>query len=163
MSRINGFRTNISCLVINQITQAMPINRINVQQIQISKGIELADPKFHKSAQVDLLLGAKIFFDLMCIEQIRTSKTQPTWQKTLLGWIASGNFNVTRQDQAGTICNLATNEVLNAKIAKFWMIEHSESQNSRSPEERLCEKHFIRTYRRNKEGRFVVSLPVRND
>lgn len=61
------------------------------------------------------------------------------------------------------MCKLATNEVINANIAKFWQIEYSERQNSRSPEERICEEHFRNTYRRNSEGCFIVSLPTKDD
>ncbi|XP_071648481.1 uncharacterized protein [Temnothorax longispinosus] len=64
---------------------AIPVNRINVNELQVSEGIVLADPEFYKSSKVDLLLGAEIFFDLMYISKIKNSKTQPTWQKTILG------------------------------------------------------------------------------
>lgn len=162
-SRINSFNVNLNCLIIDQITQAMPLNAIKLDEIKVPKGITLADPEFHKSSEIDLLLGAEIFFDLMCIGRIKISKNQPTWQKTLLGWIASGNVITTNYQQKGTVCGLSINDQLNVNLARFWQIEHDERQNTRTPEERICEGHFARTYKRNPDGRFVVSLPTKEE
>jgi len=162
-SRINKFRANLSCLVIDEITQALPANRIRANEVRVPKGIQLADPEFYKSSRVDLLIGAEIFFDLMCVGRIKKSETQPTWQKTLLGWIASGKLVATDYGKKKTVCGLIVNEQLKAELTRFWQIEHGERQNTRSPEERACEAHFKRTYRRTEEGRFVVMLPTREN
>lgn len=98
-SRINDFRAILNCLVINQVTQAMPVNRIDIGQLRIPKDIELADPRFYEPSQVDLLLGAEIIFDLMCFERIKLSKDQPTFQRTLLDWIVIGSVVITKQVQ----------------------------------------------------------------
>lgn len=154
---------NIHCLIIDRITQAIPFNRIDVNELQIPEGISLADPEFHKSSRVDLLLGAEAFFDLMCIGRIKRVEIQPAWQKTLLGWIVSGNLFSGESKPEKAICNLVVNDQLNSSIRQFWQIEHIERQNTRSPEERTCEEHFARIYKRNKEGRFIVALPVRKE
>ncbi|XP_018368526.1 PREDICTED: uncharacterized protein LOC108764680 [Trachymyrmex cornetzi] len=162
-SRVNKFSTVLDCLVIERITQAIPGSRISMNELQVPEGILLADPEFYKSSVVDLLLGAEIFFDLMCVGRIKISRTQPTWQKTLLGWIASGSLTSEDPRDKGVVCNLAVYEELNANLARFWQIEHQGRQSTRSPEERICEKHFERTYQRNKEGRFIVRLPVKEE
>lgn len=162
-SRINNFKVDLDSLIIDQIIQFIPDNRIQIEDIQVPEGIILADPEFYKSAGVDLLLGIKVFFDIMCIGRIKLSTTKPTWQKTLLGWITAGNLVTSTHRQNGTICNLAMYDQLNANIARFWQIEHSEKQSTRSPKERLCEGHFVKTHRRNKHGRFIVSMPIKEE
>jgi len=84
-SRINEFQANLSCLIIDEITQAFLENRIRANNVQVPKSIQLADPEFYKSSRMDLLVEAEIFFDLMCVGRIKDSETQSTWQKTLLG------------------------------------------------------------------------------
>ncbi|XP_071648480.1 uncharacterized protein [Temnothorax longispinosus] len=42
-------------------------------------------------------------------------------------------------------------------------MEHIDRQNTRTPEKRICEGHFAKTYKRNEEGRFVVSLPTKKE
>lgn len=112
---------------------------------------------------MDLLLGAEIFYELMCIGRIKIDETQPTWQKTLLGWIISGNLIATHQEQKSIVCGLSVNEQLNLDLTRFWHIEHNERQITRSPEERMCERHFARTYKRNQERRFIVALPIKEE
>lgn len=109
----------MTCLVVNTITQVLPSKTINVKNIQIPQDIELADPQFHQSSDIDILLGAEVLFELMCLNKIKLAKDQPVWQKTLLGWVVSGVFTDTKQRSGATICNLATNEQLNANMAKF--------------------------------------------
>ncbi|XP_067205356.1 uncharacterized protein [Linepithema humile] len=130
---------------------------------KIPDGITLADPEFNRSSEVELLLGAEIFLDLLCIGKIKLSSEQPVWQKTLLGWVVSGNLMLLEEPKNVTICNLSINEQLNTNLARFWQIERAERQNTRTPEERICEGHFAQTYKRNSEGRFIVTLPTRDE
>ncbi|XP_011169784.3 uncharacterized protein LOC105202802 [Solenopsis invicta] len=141
----------------------MPTDQINTNELQIPEGIVLADPGFYETNKIDLLLGAEIFFDLMCIGRVKKSNGQPTWQKTLLGWIVAGKLIAHNQEQKSTICSLVMNEQLNFSLVKFWQLESSERQTTRSPEERICEGHFARTYKRDESGRFIVSLPTREE
>jgi len=76
---------------------------------------------------------------------------------------ASGNLVSGDHRHKGTVCNLAVNEELSSSFSRFWQIEHTDRQTTRTPEERVCEEHFARTYKRNKEGRFIVSLPTREE
>lgn len=79
----------------------------------------MADLEFYKSSEIDLLLGAEKFFDLIRIGRIKNSKTQPTWQKTILGWIASGNLIAEDQKHKKIICGLAVSEQLNISFTRF--------------------------------------------
>ncbi|XP_018394988.1 PREDICTED: uncharacterized protein LOC108773621 [Cyphomyrmex costatus] len=162
-SKTSGYEAKLNCFVMESITQPNSVKNINPSKIKIPKGIKLADPEFYKASKVDFLIGAEIFFDIMCIGRIKKTEDQPLWQKTLLGWIVAGNLITSSERQEKTICNLSINEQINAQLARFWQIEHNERQNTRSPEERKAEEHFMQTYQRNEEGRFIVSLPTKED
>lgn len=84
-SGVNNFTVNLNCLIIEQIVQAMFTDRIDVNELQIPEAITLTDSGFYETNKIDLLLGAEIFFNLMCISRVKGSSEQPTWQKTLLG------------------------------------------------------------------------------
>ncbi|CAH1972202.1 unnamed protein product [Acanthoscelides obtectus] len=56
--------------------------------------LNLADPTYFESSKVDMLLGAEIFYILICIGQIRLGKNLHTLQKTVLGWVLSGPIPV---------------------------------------------------------------------
>lgn len=59
--------------------------------MNIPKNIQLADPQFNVPSQVQILIGADLFWRLMCVGQIRPSLEGPTIQKTHLGWIIAGD------------------------------------------------------------------------
>ncbi|XP_011859294.1 PREDICTED: uncharacterized protein LOC105556792 [Vollenhovia emeryi] len=89
-SRTTGYKKRLNCLVVDTITQKLPISRISRSHLQVPDGITLADPQFDQPSRIDLLLGAEIFFDLLCIGRLKLADNQPSWQKTLLGWILDG-------------------------------------------------------------------------
>lgn len=68
----NSFKVQTSFLVLDKITGSIPSVSFNISAVHIPENITLADPDFNKSDQVDILLGAGIFFDLLCIAQIKT-------------------------------------------------------------------------------------------
>ncbi|XP_011699812.1 PREDICTED: uncharacterized protein LOC105457069 [Wasmannia auropunctata] len=161
-SRTTGYKKALDCLVVDTITQNLPINGISKRELQIPNGIVLADPQFHQSSKIDLLIGAEIFFDLLCIGRIKLAANQPSWQKTLLGWIVSGGL-VAKQKPNVTVCSLSVNEQLSDSLTRFWQLESCNRINVRTPEERACENHFNETYKRDQEGRFIITLPIKTD
>lgn len=65
------------------------------------------------------------------------------------------------QSKKTTICNFVLDDRFNENLTRFWQIEHVERQNTRTPKEHTCETHFIQNYKRNIDGRFIVSLPTK--
>ncbi|XP_058817754.1 uncharacterized protein LOC131681065 [Topomyia yanbarensis] len=55
-----------------------------------------------------------------------------------------------------------TIEELCDSIQRFWEVESVPQQFQSSTEEDECEKHFIATHRRDKTGRYVVQLPLKD-
>lgn len=55
-SRLNGFKVELNCFVLRQITQELPTTSMKNMGIRIPTGIKLADPEFMESAKIDLLI-----------------------------------------------------------------------------------------------------------
>lgn len=89
-SRFNNFHANIDCVILPKITQHLPQQFISIQNVTIPKNIKLADLNFNVPASIDMLIGAELFWKIICAGQIRQAKDQPTLQKTHFGWIVSG-------------------------------------------------------------------------
>ncbi|XP_012230726.2 uncharacterized protein [Linepithema humile] len=113
-----------------------------------------------ESSRIDMLLGVEVFWDFMCVGQIKKMESQPCWQKTHLGWIVAGGIQ-TRSCSATTACTLATNEELNQNIKRFWKIEHGARNQEMSHKERKWLRHFEENFKRNAEGKFVAKLPIK--
>ena len=64
-SRVNDNKYDINCLILNQITEKLPLSFINKNKIQIPKNINLADPGFNEPGPIDMLIGNGLFWDLI--------------------------------------------------------------------------------------------------
>lgn len=69
-SRFNAFSIKLSFSIFNEITEKIPLATFDAQSVKIPNHVMLADPSYHILQNVDLLLGAGIFWDLICAEQI---------------------------------------------------------------------------------------------
>lgn len=146
-------------MVLIQITQRILLISIPKQHIAIPKIIKLADPTFHLSGEIDLLIGVELFYELLCVGQINLGNGQPYLQKTLLGWLVSGTITDKQEAPTHSVCNISTIEALNQNILKFWELETVNSESSTlSPEERICGNHFMHTTKRQQALKRFYSL-----
>lgn len=80
-SQHNGYKTTITCLVVSTISEDMPNVNIDAEAFRIPANVTMADPDFNKSRGIDLLIGGEIFWDLLCVGQIRLTPTPSTTTK----------------------------------------------------------------------------------
>ncbi|KAJ8953097.1 hypothetical protein NQ318_013439 [Aromia moschata] len=152
-SNNNAYHATISCLVLPKITEILPMTYFDKSNLKIPDNIRLADPTFNQPGNIDILLGANIFWELLCVGQFQLNNTRLTIQKTRLGWIVSVSyFNTTLK-----------NDVLNDQLVKFWQIEEVDFKPALSKAEQYCENHFLNNFTRNDKGQFVVSIPFKNN
>ncbi|XP_008182768.1 uncharacterized protein LOC103309342 [Acyrthosiphon pisum] len=91
-SRHSQFSSIINCQVLPVVTMPLPALNLDTSSWSISTSIQqsLADPQFHSTSNIDLLLGNKIFFEVLLSEKIALQRGSPWLCKTLLGWIVAG-------------------------------------------------------------------------
>ncbi|XP_030758530.1 uncharacterized protein LOC115884169 [Sitophilus oryzae] len=160
-SRLNNFKVKLPCLVIKNITNKIPQTYFDIEELQIPKKCALADPAFNMPCQIDILLGAQIFWDLVCVGQIKLGKITQHF-KNSFGLVSIGHYTCSMSNISSCNFSHLSND-LNDSLKKFWEIEHCPgTQIILSNEERACEKHFAQNTKRNSDGRFIVSLPLTN-
>lgn len=164
-SRVNAYRAQLNCVILPKITQRLPQRFIHSSQFKIPANIPLADPNFTIPGDIDLLIGAELFWQLCCIGQIKECRDHPTLQKTKLGWVLSGHVANSQKGAKGALCYLTTMDELNKTVSKLWQVENNYSNDTTplSVEERECEKSFQENTIRDEEGRFVVKLPTKEN
>ncbi|XP_071574579.1 uncharacterized protein [Temnothorax nylanderi] len=86
------FSTNLKCLILPNITEQLPQSRIDVTQIAMPKSIRLADPVFDKPGQINLLVGAGLYWKILIGDPRNQVPGQPALQNTRLGWIIGGEI-----------------------------------------------------------------------
>ncbi|CAH2108130.1 unnamed protein product [Euphydryas editha] len=156
-SRYSRYQLNLDCIIVPQITKSLPSNLIDISNIPIPSGIQLADPNFNVPAEIDMLVGAETFWNVLCNSSIDLGKRQPKLHETKLGWLISGHAPHTSQSHS---CHFL-NE--NIDLTRFWELDSVNHSFSMTSEERACEEHFLANTYRNDDGRFVVSMPFKQD
>ena len=152
-SKTSSYSSTIDCSILPQITTNQPSFKLQKTQFDIPNNIKLADPNFYESNQIDLLIGASHFFELISVGQIKLAN-QTVLQNTQLGWVVSGQI-------MGTI-NTNNCLSLHATTTSFdeSIIEKSEDlipDKSSSQLQRNRNKQLASTYRhRDEESNFVT-------
>ncbi|KAH8330128.1 hypothetical protein KR067_011209, partial [Drosophila pandora] len=168
-SRLSTYSVEIEAVVASHITDYQPSQDIDASGWKIPGNMDLADPNFHKTQRVDLLIGAGLFFDLLSAGQIQLGHGLPIAQNTRFGWVFSGHGGLSRDVSA--LCgrednpwNNLCNNSIDKNLKKFWSLEEvPSSKKMLSPEQELCEEHYRKTTRILPSGRFEVKLPFKSD
>lgn len=154
------FNATIECLVLKTITEALPQRKIEVRKLHIPKDVQLADPKFDEPSDIDLLIGAGLYWKILLGTPRNSLKGQPALQNTKLGWIIGGEM-YDHQDNSSETCLTVTNDMLRQQIERFWIQESIPEGASYTVEEETCEQYFAKTTTRDSTGRFQVRLPMK--
>ncbi|XP_026746568.1 uncharacterized protein LOC113507843 [Trichoplusia ni] len=167
-SRTSNFSTLLNCSVLPKITFRLPNSHIDFNSLQIPQHVKLADPEYNIPSDIDILIGADVFWNLLQ-EGLLRLPGGPYLQNTHLGWIISGTFsankclknNYTRNNMI--CCSLSTS--LDNQLRRFWEVEEVDGGKSASniytADDRLCEELFTSTTTRDYDGRFAVRMPLR--
>ncbi|GBM37038.1 hypothetical protein AVEN_31876-1 [Araneus ventricosus] len=159
-NRDKSFGRELLMLVVNKITDFIPNNVINVD-VDVSEFVSLADHGFNAPNKIDMLLGADIFYELLRPGQIYAQNSQLLLQNTVFGYVVSGSVDQVAEDRVH--CELILDDDLNKTLKQFWEIESIDVECTGNTEASLCEDHFVRTHKRNKDGRYGVSMALSRD
>ncbi|GFQ88530.1 retrovirus-related Pol polyprotein from transposon 17.6 [Trichonephila clavata] len=83
----------MSAFVIEKVNDKIPHVSLPANICYKFNDLRLADPSFHKSANIDILLGVNMFLNLINGEIIKRAPNLPFAMSTKLGWIISGTTN----------------------------------------------------------------------
>ncbi|XP_035222985.1 uncharacterized protein LOC118195771 [Stegodyphus dumicola] len=122
LNRGNTYSRKLDFFVIPKITHLMPSRQIDVCNIEISQGVTLADPDFHKPGKIQLLLGSEIFFDLIRSGQIYVPNTNLVLQNSAFGYLVSGSIEDLPHEKQLMHCGLIYDNV-EAQLKKFFDLE----------------------------------------
>ncbi|XP_062703578.1 uncharacterized protein LOC134286032 [Aedes albopictus] len=157
-SRCKDYQARIECLVTDVVTGPLPGRKMNCRSWNIPSGLSLADPTFHTPGEVQLLIGVKLFFDLMLPGHLVLGQNLPILKETRLGWVVAGGAEDMDENQH---CYTASLRPLTEYIEKFWSVESVENSSVVSKEEQDCEQLFSSSTIRNPDGTYTVYLPLK--
>ena len=139
--------------------------------MEISPGSPLADPAFHQSAEVELLLGAAVYSAILLNGVHRGLTTDPIAQETRLGWIVTDTTQCQSLTpieefpiQRNSLCAVHQEDSMLAEVLRrFWELEEPPRSTLLSPENQMYERLFVEGHRRLVFSMDVMSsiYPVR--
>ncbi|GFV92429.1 DUF1758 domain-containing protein [Trichonephila clavipes] len=153
-----SFERELDMLVVKKITDFIPQKALEINS-DFYNFVELADSKFNVPGKIDLLLGANIFYELLKPERIKIKDSQLLLVNSVFGYIVTGNLDSINETKVH--CGLIRDEDLNKNLEKFWKLEEIQEPIVKNKERLICEEHYANTHFRTKEGKYVVSMPLK--
>lgn len=104
------FSYNGSALIMDQLTSTQPLQRI-VGEIEVAKGLSLADDSYKEPGPIEAILGVDIYMKA-CRRGLKHPKNGgPGAQNTAFGWVLMGSLPVdnnrsTKEDGSTCIANI---------------------------------------------------------
>uniref|UniRef100_A0A2S2N8A8 CCHC-type domain-containing protein n=1 Tax=Schizaphis graminum TaxID=13262 RepID=A0A2S2N8A8_SCHGA len=156
-SRLSNFEASINFHVINSITNKLPSYNVDIQQLNIPDTIMncLADPGFYKPGNIDVLLGAEIFYELL-VGESKKLQEGTVLHNTSLGWVLTGSLPITNSQMY-----VSSLLIQNQSMSSLALTDRPTCnvKNDQS----VAEVHFTSTVTQDPSGRFVVRLPLLKD
>ncbi|GBN95271.1 hypothetical protein AVEN_24285-1, partial [Araneus ventricosus] len=151
----SSFSSLIDLLIVPKITDFVPSKVLDIGQLNIPKRSELADPNFDQPGKI--VIGAELFYKIIKDGKIHRS-SKLLFQNSVFGYIASGTVALNNSEQ---FCGLISQrEIIENTLQKFWEIEDLSAEHQLNKKAEICENHFQKTHCRDKNGRYIVQMPL---
>lgn len=160
----DSVRFNIQPVVVNRITNELPTAKIDASRLDYLNNIPLADCNYFTPANIDLILGADVFARIVGPNTISRAAGEPVAIETLLGYIIVGEAPIISPASNIVRTYCTTDLTFENCVNRFFELEEVPNVPTiLSPDEQKCEDYYCETTRRDCNGRYVVSLPLKND
>ncbi|CAG7731226.1 unnamed protein product, partial [Allacma fusca] len=160
-SRIYEYATPIEAYILPRVTKPLPTTPVPGSSLNYIKGLRLADPFYFRPEDIDLLIGADVFSNILRATPVIVGPPGfPNAIDTEFGWVISGRYHA---NVPTNISSLHVHCELESILRSFWEIESAPSTASPvlSVEEQLCEQHYVQTHQRLSNGRYMLRLPFK--
>lgn len=159
--------------VIDELVNQLPGQALPA--MVLPSGIDLADPEYNLLGEIDMLLGAGIWSNIVGSRMYR-SPVGTLVQETDFGYVVLGRIPVQSMPVLASAVAVqgmpeleqenvsdASIAELNTTLKQFWEMEELEGKRVRSYQEELVEQIFVNKHKRMADGRYQVDIPIRPD
>ncbi|XP_050685659.1 uncharacterized protein LOC126980084 [Leptidea sinapis] len=159
------FYIQVNAYVLGSLTSMLPCEKLDSPDWLEIEDLELADPNYATPGKIDILLGAEVYANILLEGMIKHPKGNLIAQNTAFGWVLSGQ--VSNSSSAKTKITSLHLQIKDNDdyLKRFWELEAEPDkiQKRLSKEEQMCETLYEATTIRDKDGRFIVTLPFTNE
>ncbi|XP_055714216.1 uncharacterized protein LOC129808461 [Phlebotomus papatasi] len=150
---------SLDCIVMPKVVGDQPNWEVDLSQIPLPPNLKLADPSWHVSQKIDLLIGGAHVWQYFLNERQELGEGMPILQSSVFGWLVVGPCPEERGPTGA--CYITTLASIDRTIKRFWEIEEIPKETIIESEHREVEEQFRLTTHKNSEGRYVVQIPLK--
>lgn len=153
---------SLRAFILPRLTIKLPSYPVASESWNHLRGLQLADPNFGHPEQIHIILGADSYCHIIKPDLIKGDSQSPVAQLTTFGWVVSGPVTDKTTDNSVESYHCSIDQELQDLLPKFWLQEEiSRTTESLSPDNAKCEEHFLSTFARDNNGRYIVRLPLK--
>lgn len=149
---------NINPIVMDTITNQMPTVELPPSVRESCRHLTLADDKFDRPHEIDLLLGAELFHNLYDGQRLVLGPGLPVALHSVFGWVLTGKLDTGCGLPPSVTSLLVSTLALEQVVKRFWEVEEPPISPIVNPEHKNCEQLYSSLVKRNPDGRYVVPL-----
>lgn len=156
---------SVNAYVLRSLTTLLPTTDLSAPKWSDLESLELADPGYATPGRIDILLGAEVYSDILLDGILKHPQENLLAQNTILGWVLSGKMSSESTSARRKFTNLHVQVKEDEMLKQFWELENEPNSIDRklSKEEERCENYYDATTMRDKEGRYIVKLPFKDE
>ena len=158
-SKVTSYEFSARLHVLNKITTNLPTTTIKPLTTNQLHGLSLADPSYHVSSAIDVLLGAEYVWNIFTFDKIYDPTGKTVAISSTLGWVITGSPS---KEQKSTNSFVSLMDIDNS-LRRFWEIEEVHNSLMTDPENEAVENHFSKTHSRSIDGKYIVRLPFKTN
>ncbi|KAL1446903.1 hypothetical protein WDU94_014040 [Cyamophila willieti] len=166
-SRFEKFVIPMAAIVVPNVTNKLPAVSFGKSNWDYLANFKLSDPKFNVSQDIDMIVGAEYFFDILRPESIQGPDGYPNLHNSKFGWIMTGKVPNTKVNVPNTkVSHISSFHVtLNTSLKRSWELEELPAVKHISQKEKDCETHFAQDVSREPEGKYnnMIKLPFKSN
>ncbi|KAL1446547.1 hypothetical protein WDU94_013944 [Cyamophila willieti] len=165
-SRFEKFVIPMAAIVVPKVTNKLPAVSFEKSNWDYLANFKLSDPKFNVSQDIDMIVGAEYFFDILRPESIQGPDGYPNLHNSKFGWIMTGKVPNTKVNVPNTkVSHISSFHVtLNTSLERFWELEEQPAVKHLSQKEKDCEIHFAQNVSREPDGKYnMIKLPCESN
>ncbi|XP_075163178.1 uncharacterized protein LOC142235804 [Haematobia irritans] len=159
----HNVRFSINAIILPKVTRKLPAVSFQVSDHSALLSLDLADPDFNISSNIDLILGndSERFVNLDGIK--KNVYGFASAYNTIFGWVLSGPMPTEAIHAFTTKVVPCESDALSDVLRKFWEIEEIPSHPEISDSDKFCQDLYATTTTRDADGRYVVRLPFKRE
>ncbi|XP_041450162.1 uncharacterized protein LOC121404571 [Drosophila obscura] len=158
-----GLQVETTAYVLPQLAGNFPSYPVPQKYMTDLPKLQLADPCFHRSSQIDVLIGADILPSIVLSGFRSNICGSLLGQETIFGWVLSGPVAADSSRMISsftTKISVSSDVRLEKLLTRFWEVEDLPGRPT-SESDSICEDNFLQTTQRAPDGRYIVSLPFK--